>query len=120
MKASCRHIASAFACSALVVAANQTIADVDFDCQAIEVLEKNTFTHVRCSNTQSIGGNDIRYIALPHTDPQKLKRFQDLATQAVSCGGLNFKARIADPATAIGGCNPIDCREAKRFGIRRQ
>jgi len=115
-----KHVASALVFSVLTLAAYSVTADVFFVCKADEVYDKGSFTHVRCSNSIAVGGNRIRYIAISNSDPQELKRFQDLGAQAVAFGRVDFVAEIADPATNIGGCNPIDCREAKRFGIRRQ
>ena len=120
MNAYHKYLGSVLIFWAIIITTFPTAADEDFTCDAIEVLEKAHFTHVRCANTLRIGSRDIRYIAMPHTDLQKLKRFQDLAAQAVACGGMDFTARIADPATVINGCDPLNCREARYFGIRRQ
>ena len=95
----------------------------DFECEPVELLEKSTFTHVYCSNSitlnQAYTRHTIRYIAIRHTDLDKLSRFQDLASAALLCGGLVFKVRI--PVEPVSGqvCAATNCREAIRFGIRR-
>ena len=120
MNSNYRDLVTRFAFLILSLVVHPIAADVWFnDCDAIEVLEKTNFTHVKCANSISIGSDKIEYLAIPHTDLQKLKRFQDLAAQAVTCGVLNFKAQIADPATSLAGCGSTNCREITRFGIRR-
>jgi hypothetical protein len=95
---------------------------VDFECTPVELLEKTDFTHVECADGIGLGGTTIiRYFAIRHTDLNKLKRFQDLAARALSCGGLVF--RVSFPRSGagnVGGCLEHDCREVSSFGIRRQ
>jgi hypothetical protein len=105
----------------LLLSVHSSLA-ADFNCQPYELYEKQTFTHVACTNSIVINGDEIKYIALRHTDFDKLKRFQDIAASVLTSSvSVDFIVRIPDSGAGnIAGCNASDCREAERFGIRRR
>lgn len=92
-------------------------ADTFFACTVVNVFEYSNRVHARCSNSITLNGNTVRYIAISNSDGNKAARFTAQATSAF----LSGKKFIADLPTAsttnTSGCASSDCRTPSSFGI---
>jgi hypothetical protein len=88
-----------------------------FGCQAVEVMEFDNRIHVKCGNTQGMGQDQVRYIAIDKRDKERANRFASMATAAVM-GGKVFRVNIPVGSSANApGCAPRDCRTPGAFGV---
>lgn len=105
--------------AAFVVALPATArADTWWSCQAIEVMEFSNRIHVRCSNTITLNGNVVRWLAIPKTDQNRASRFMSAGTAAI-LSGKYFRVVVPESsATNTSGCLASDCRTPSAFGVR--
>lgn len=104
------------------------VADnVYFRCDPNAIVEKNMRVQIGCSNSIDVvdpgtGTTDtISRVAIFITanNENKVKRFEDMAATALSCG-LHFLVRIPeDRGVQPAGCEVTNCRVPNRFGISR-
>jgi len=110
--------------SALALAAAGLMGSVQtaradwFECNATEVFEfVGSRIHVRCSNTITLNGNVIRFLAIP-TTAAHANRFTSEG-QAAVLSGKKFVVDIpASSATNTAGCWSGDCRTPTVFGVK--
>ncbi len=90
-----------------------------FGCQAVEVMEYDDRIHVKCANTQGLGRDQVRYVAVDKRDKDRANRFASLGTAAV-VGGKVFQVKIpVGSGSNVPGCADRDCRTPVAFGIVR-
>jgi hypothetical protein len=93
-------------------------ADTWFSCQAIEVMEFSNRIHVRCSNTITVDGDVVRWLAISKTDQDRASRFFSAGTSAILSGKF-FRVVIPESSsTNVSGCLASDCRTPSAFGVR--
>lgn len=93
-------------------------ADTYFYCEANEVFELSNRIHVRCSNTITLDGDTVRWIAIAKTDADKANRFSSFATAAI-LSGKSFRVLLPEASTTnVSGCLTSDCRTPVAFGLR--
>ena len=91
-----------------------------FRCEANQVLETQNRVHVRCANSQRIGRNNIRFIAIDKGDPSRTQRFIEMGISAMCCGHV-FEVDIpSSPSSNASGCRDDDCRTPVSFGVARR
>jgi len=89
-----------------------------FSCNPTEVVTfPGSRIHVGCSNSITLGGNVVRYIALAttHAEADAFLR----AGQAALLSGLYFFVDLPVAATTnVSSCRAVDCRTPTNFGVK--
>lgn len=89
-----------------------------FSCNPTEVVTfSGSRIHVACSNSITLNGNVVRYIALAvtHAEADAFLR----AGQAALLSGLYFFVDLPVAATTnVPSCRAVDCRTPANFGVR--
>jgi hypothetical protein len=89
-----------------------------FACEPNEVMELGNRIHVRCSNTVTLDGDTVRYIAIGKSDDARSARFVSMGNAAL-LSGKTFIVHIpwsSDSNTA--GCATSNCRSPTAFGVK--
>jgi hypothetical protein len=88
-----------------------------FSCQPTEVIEFGNRIHVRCSNTVTLDGDVVRYVAIGKSDNATSARFVSLGNAALLSGKV-FRVYLATTsASNTTGCLASDCRTPAAFGV---
>ncbi len=95
-------------------------ADHWFRCAPVNVVEitgAQPRVHVYCSNSITLNGNVVRFIAIGTGDQARANRFITFANAAL-LSGKRFIAAVSDSATTnVPGCSADQCRTPSQFGL---
>lgn len=102
----------------LIVLPQSAFADNWVSCQPIEVIEKTSMVHVKCSANVTVDTNTtIRYLAISKSDAEAVRRFVSFANSAL-LSGKTFRVYAYSSTTENpSGCSTGDCRGVKYFGL---
>ena len=89
-----------------------------FSCTPAEIRERSSTLQVRCSNSISLNGNTVSWLALGVSDSERARRFLSIATTAL----VSKRRLIVDIPTVYAGqtgvlCNSSDCRIPTWFSV---
>lgn len=88
-----------------------------FACQPDLVTESSNRISVHCTNSISLNGNTVTFVAISSTDTAKAARFLSVATSAFLSGKKLSVNIPSSSSTNVSGCAASDCRTPTDFGL---
>ena len=100
-----------------ITAAPSIASAVTFECAARDVYEYSGRIHVYCTNSITLDGDKVRFVAIAKTDADQAARFVSMATAAI-LSGKTFRTSIPESSSSnVSGCKSKDCRTPYGFGL---
>ena len=102
-----------------VLGAGTARAETPFYCTVTRVLEWADRVDIACSNSITINGDVVQFLAIAKTDAARASRWVSTAVSAL-LAGKPFLVIFGDtPAGNIPGCPSYNCRTPHVFGLQR-